>query len=67
MISSSDITRCVVPSRQAVSCVSTTCEGGAALHPLVDQSRAGDVAAQLPQRLALFASAPHRITSHRIV
>jgi len=56
---SSDIKRCVVPSRQAIFTFSTTYEGGAALDPLAGQSWAGEIGQQLSQRLALLASAAH--------
>ena len=58
--SSGDMTRCVVPSRQAVLSLSTTWPGGVGLHAFVGQRRAGDVAAQLFQRLAVVGAAAHR-------
>ena len=54
MNSSGDITRCVVPSRHGVLSWSLHLPGGVALHPLVGQRRAGDVAAQLLQRFTVI-------------
>lgn len=59
MNSSSDMTRCVVPSRQAVFDLEHRLPGGVGLHAFVGQCRAGDVAAQLLQRLAVVRHAAH--------
>jgi hypothetical protein len=58
MNSSGDMTRCVVPSRQAALSFNTTCPA-ALVHALVGQRRAGDVAAQLFQCLAVVGAAAH--------
>ena len=49
----------VVPSRQAVSNLEHHLRGSVALHALVGQRRARDVAAKLLQPLALVGSAAH--------
>jgi hypothetical protein len=53
------MTRCVVPSRQAVLSLRTT-SPAALTYTLVDQRRAADVAAQMFHRLAVVGRAAHR-------
>ena len=50
---------CLVPSRQAVLSLSTTCSR-VALHASVGTCRARDVAAQLLECMAVIGSATHR-------
>jgi hypothetical protein len=49
----------VVPSRQGRIQLEHHLTGSVALHPFVRQRRAGDVAAQLVERLSLVGAAAH--------
>ena len=54
------ITKCVVPSRQGGLELEHHLARGIGLYALVGQCRAGDVAAQLFQRLPVVGRAAHR-------